>query len=157
MFTETTPFGIFGLPCEQPPPVISAYRVPFMNSRSATPSVWACPPTAEGSPLATVVRFQFLSNFEIRAVRPPLYGPTGPGTWVHPMPEFGPPGPASATYRSPSGPNLNPRGDSSPFATTTAFADSCAGSAWGAMLTAIPTTGSRMRLIDELSIKRVPR
>src|SRR5215472_16378181 len=85
MSTETTPFGST-LPCEHPPPDMSAYRVPFMNSRSATPNVWPIPPTAEGSPSATVDRTHVLptfSNFEIRAVRPPLYGPTGAGTWAH--------------------------------------------------------------------------
>ena len=110
------------------------------------------------SMLGLLLLFMWAQNFEIRAVSPPVYGPTGGITWslgqISAV-EVVPPVPASPTYKSPSGPNRSPRGASSPVATTLAFGDSCAGSVCGAMLTAIPTTGSRTRLIDELSIKRL--
>src|SRR5215469_16513266 len=61
----------------------------------------------------------------MRDVNPPLYGPTGAGTWVQ---SAGvvirlPPRPPSATYRLPPGPNTSPRGLFKPVANTVTFAD----------------------------------
>ena len=55
-----------------------------MNSTSATPLIRL--PSAglvwlDGRPSATVERFPWRSIFEIRAVKSPLYGPTGSTTW----------------------------------------------------------------------------
>ena len=81
---------------------------------------------------------------EIRAVNPPVYGPTGLGTCgqsagvVLPLP----PVPPSATYRLPSGPKVSPRGLFSPLAKTETF--DCA--------RAIPT--HRPRLAIERQIRR---
>src|SRR5580704_13260266 len=126
MFTFAIPLGFLGLPCEQPPPPISAYRSPSKNTTSATPMVPLTPPgpmVTEGNPEATVVTLPLGLILEIRAVSPPVSGPGppgGPGTCTHcPAVLTVPPVPASATYRYPSGPNLNPRGPSRPEAITT--------------------------------------
>src|ERR1700729_2147301 len=111
--TFATPLGRVGLPCEQPPPPISAYRSPFKKTTSATPMVPLTPigpMVTEGNPVATVVTLPLELILEIRPVGPPVSGPGPPGpggTWVHwPMVLVVPPVPASATYRFPSGPNL---------------------------------------------------
>src|SRR6202035_1843627 len=112
--TFAMPLGLFGLPCEQPPPPTSAYRSSSKNTTSATPMVPLAPPVptlTEGNPEATVVTFPLGLILEIRAVSPPVSGPGpgGPGTWAHcPAVLVVPPVPASATYRYPSGPNLKP-------------------------------------------------
>src|SRR5215468_311445 len=63
----------------------------------------------------------------MREVKPPLYGPTGAGTWVQSagVVIWLTPRPASATYRSPFGPNASPRGLFKPVANTVTFADKC--------------------------------
>src|SRR6202041_1626406 len=106
MSTFAMPLGFFGLPCEQPPPPINAYRSPSKNATSATPMVPLTPPgpmVTEGNPEATVVTFPLGLILEIRAVNPPVYGPGppgAPGTCGHcPLVLFPPPVPASATYR----------------------------------------------------------
>src|SRR5262249_42576260 len=94
-----------------------------MNFTSATPLM--SPPIAglvmlEGRPLATVTRVPVLgSTFDMRAVKPPVYGPTGGGTCWHwaAIVCIAPPSPPSAMYRAPSGPNVRPRGCCSPVAT----------------------------------------
>src|SRR6267143_2047970 len=93
-----------------------------MNFTSATPLTR--PPKAieswsEGSLSATVERTPSELIFEMRAVRPPEYGPTGATTWVHlPTDDVSPPVPPSATYRNPSGPKVSPRGLFRPVAKT---------------------------------------
>src|SRR5215470_6508853 len=67
----------------------------------------------------------------MRDVKPPLYGPTGDGTWVQ---SAGvvirlPPRPPSATYRSPPGPKASPRGLFRPVANTVTLADNGAAAA----------------------------
>src|SRR5215472_15254596 len=61
----------------------------------------------------------------MRDVKPPLYGPTGDGTWVQSADVVIrlPPRPPSATYRSPPGPNASPRGLFKPDANTATFGD----------------------------------
>src|ERR1022692_3200390 len=87
--TFAMPLGLFGLPCEQPPPPTSAYRSSSKNTTSATPMTPLTPPgptSTEGNPEATVVTFPLGLILEIRAVRPPVSGPGppgGPGIWVH--------------------------------------------------------------------------
>jgi hypothetical protein len=79
-----------------------------------------------------VVRTPCGSIFEMRDVKPPLYGPTS-DTWVHSADVVVrlPPRPPSATYRSPSGPNASPRGLFNPDANTVTLTDN------GAATTAI--------------------
>src|SRR5450631_2745485 len=115
--TLAMPLGLFGLPCEQPPPLTTAYSSPSKNTTSATPIVPPAGLKVEGNPEATVVRVPLGLILDIRAVSPPVQGPGGVGTWVHsPAVLVVPPVPASATYKYPSGPNLNPRGPSRPEA-----------------------------------------
>src|ERR1700750_1819266 len=76
-----------------------------------------------------VVRTPFGLIFEMREVKPPLYGPTGAGTWrqfAHVVIRL-PPRPPSATYRSPLGPNASPRGLFNPVANTVTCADNAGG------------------------------
>src|ERR1700676_4542548 len=115
--TLAMPLGLFGLPCEQPPPLTTAYSSLSKNTTSATPIVPPAMLKVEGNPEATVVRVPLELILEIRAFGPPVQGPGGEGTCVHcPAVLFVPPVPASATYKYPSGPNLNPRGPSRPEA-----------------------------------------
>src|SRR5215471_7815123 len=119
-------------PCEQPAPASSAYNRPPTNATSATPltsepavgEVWL-----DGRLPATVVRTPFGPIFEMRDVKPPLYGPTGAGTWLQSADVviWLPPRPPSATYRSPLGPNASPRGLFKPDANTVTFADNAGG------------------------------
>src|ERR1700728_1065025 len=162
MFTFAIPLGFFGLPCEQPPPPISAYRSPSKNTTSATPMVPFIPPgpmVTEGKPEATVVTFPLGLTLEIRPVSPPVSGPGppgAPGTWTHcPTVLVVPPVPASATYRLPSGPNLSPLGPSSFEARINgvgSIAD-CAIDGTGAKLPAVPATNSAN---DPMSFILVP-
>src|SRR5580658_6356539 len=119
-FTLATMFGIED-PCEHPPPAVTAYSSPSRNAISATPFTSGRWLSADGKPLATVVTFPFLSTFTMLAVLPLVYGPpTAMGTCNcgHTSAVlFVPPGPESATYRPPSGPNFSPRGPNSPCAT----------------------------------------
>lgn len=76
----------------------------------------------------------------------------GAGTWSHcPTVEFVPPGPPSATYRFPSGPNLRPRGLLNPVAMTETVVDAPALAA----TTGLAATGediiiaAKMLAIDE--------
>src|SRR6185369_5577475 len=82
----------------------------------------------EGKWFATVVRTPFGSILEMRAVKPPVYGPGpagGPAACSHcPTVEREPPVPPSATKRlTPLGPNFSPRGLLRPVANTVTFAD----------------------------------
>jgi hypothetical protein len=76
----------------------------------------------EGSASTTVVTLPLASTFEIRPPRTgssvlPVYGAAAPDAWVHrPTVESVPPRPPSATYRSPSGPKVSPRGLLNPVA-----------------------------------------
>src|SRR5580700_2769705 len=104
-----------------------------MNATSATPLtrlpnaalVWL-----EGRLSATVVTTPWASTLEIRAVKPPVYGPGpagGPAACLqNPTVERVPPAPPSATYRFPSGPNFNPRGLFNPVAKTETLDEVCA-------------------------------
>src|ERR1700722_17262031 len=81
--TRNTPFTVFSSPCEQPEPAVNAYSRLPINARSETPL--RNPPemglvSFEGMPSATVIRFPCESNFEMRLVYPPVYGPHGGGT-----------------------------------------------------------------------------
>src|ERR1700716_2177235 len=86
-----TPFGNLGsgLPFEQPPPAITAYRL--LPERSSSPlgakatlatPIWSPPSCVsdEGSPSATVVRVPAGLMREIRAVMLLLTGPSGGGS-----------------------------------------------------------------------------
>src|SRR5258708_3608736 len=116
--TLAMPLGLFGLPCEQPPPLTTAYNSSSKNTTSATPIVPPAGLKVEGNPEATVVLVPLGLILEIRAFGPPVQGPGGGGTWVHGRAVLVlPPTPASATYKNPSGPNLNPRRPSRPHAT----------------------------------------
>src|SRR3989442_12315008 len=94
-----------------------------MNFTSATPltrlpraaEVWS-----EGNPSATVERSPLELILEMRAVKPPVYGPTGGMTCgVHlPTDDVSPPVPPSATERNPSGPKARPRALLRPVAKT---------------------------------------
>src|SRR5215831_4356890 len=65
----------------------------------------------------------------MREVKPPLYGPTGAGTWRQSagVVIWLPPRPPSATYRSPLGPKASPRGLFKPVANTVTFAGNAGG------------------------------
>ncbi len=132
--TRITPFGMFGTPCQQPAPARSAYSLWPRNPTLETPLtrlpvaavVWL-----DGSPLTTVFRTPLGVTFEIRPPRTglfvlPVYGAAAPDAWVHvPTVEWEPPRPPSATYRSPSGPNVRPRGLLKPVAKTLTWAVAC--------------------------------
>src|SRR6202790_4823024 len=92
--TLAMPLGLFGFPCEQPPPLTTAYNSSSKNTTSATPIVPPAGLKVEGNPEATVVRVPLGLILEIRAFGPPVQGPGGVGTWV-PLPPFlfVPPGP----------------------------------------------------------------
>src|SRR5262249_62321256 len=100
---------------------------PPANASSAAPrpgdpaagGVWL-----DGRLPAPVVRAPLGPILEMREVKPPLYGPTGAGTWRQSADVviWLPPRPPSATYRSPSGPNASPRGLFKPVANTVTFA-----------------------------------
>src|SRR5437868_1567238 len=116
------PLGTSATPCEQPAPARSAYSVRPMKVTSATPLtrlpsatlVWL-----DGRLSAITVRTPVRLTFEMWAVRPLVYGPTGATTCVHwPTVVVAPPRPPSATYRLPSGPKVRPRGLSKPLAKT---------------------------------------
>src|SRR5215471_20642448 len=80
----------------------------------------------------------------MRDVKPPLYGPTGAGTWRQSADVVIrlPPRPPSATYRSPSGPNASPRGLFKPVANTVTFADNDAAAGAAAAGTAASGTAA---------------
>src|SRR2546423_13185007 len=116
------PLGTSATPCEQPAPARSAYSVRPTKVTSATPLtrlpsatlVWL-----EGRWSTITVRRPVRLTFEMWAVRPLVYGPTGATTCVHwPTVVVAPPRPPSATYRLPSGPKVRPRGLSKPVAKT---------------------------------------
>ena len=93
------------------------------NATSATPLVR--PPESgdvelDGSPVATGVTAPCGPILTMLAVKPPEYGPIGAGTCSQSacVVCIVPPVPPSATYRLPSGPNVSPRGLSSPVAIT---------------------------------------
>jgi hypothetical protein len=77
---------------------------------------------ARGSAPTTVVTLPLASTLEIRPPSTgssvlPVHGAAAPDAWVHwPTVELVPPSPPSATYRSPSGPKVSPRGLSNPVA-----------------------------------------
>src|ERR1035437_328758 len=97
------PFAVPASPCEHPAPDTSAYRVPPTNATSATPDT--SPPERsvdwlDGRPSAMGVLAPFEPIFEIRAVMPPVFGPTGGGICGQsPTVVAMPPRPPSATYR----------------------------------------------------------
>src|SRR5262245_4373826 len=91
-----------------------------LTSDPEAASVWL-----DGKPSTTVVRVPFESIREIRAVKPPLYGPTGNGTCVQSLSDVvsEPPRPPSATYSAPFGPKVKPRGLLSPVAKIDTFGE----------------------------------
>src|SRR5580704_289211 len=120
--TRRTALTVPARPCEQPAPASTAYSRRPMKATSATPLTKL--PTAalvvlDGNPSTTVARLPVCTSIrEIRAVIPPAYGPA-PGTCGHcPIVDAVPPTPPSATYGLPSGPNVRPRGFSSPEVST---------------------------------------
>jgi len=125
--TRMTPLGTLGTPCEQPAPASSAYRWWLTNATLETPLtrlpsaglVWL-----DGSPRATTERTPAGVTCEIRPPSTgfpllPVYGAAAPDACLHvPTVERDPPRPPLATYRSPFGPNMSPRGLLKPVAKT---------------------------------------
>ncbi len=83
VLTRKTLLTVPARPCEQPAAASRPYRVPPMNFTSETP-LTRLPEAAlvwlDGRPSTTVLRTPAGLTLEIRAVKPPLYGPTGAGT-----------------------------------------------------------------------------
>src|SRR6266853_5560663 len=98
--TRSTALSVPASPCEQPAPARSAYSVLSIKATSATPLIRlpkAGEVALEGKLSTTVVRVPSEVIFDIRAVRPPTYGPTGATTCGHsPTVERVPAAPPSA-------------------------------------------------------------